>query len=96
MVRGAAVRSQREKELREREKERAEAANKRKGRADRRRADGKSAEGRSRCLLAHGTQNLTPLTVAKRQTVTLLKKTNSPVPYLPVPYLPILPPLQVP
>ena len=39
--RGAAARSQREKELREKERERAEAANKRKGRAERRRADGK-------------------------------------------------------
>lgn len=38
--RGAAAKSQREKEMREREKERAEAASKRKGRADRRRADG--------------------------------------------------------
>jgi hypothetical protein len=41
--RGAAARSQREKELREKERERAEAANKRKGRAERRRADGKSS-----------------------------------------------------
>jgi hypothetical protein len=42
--RGAAARSQKEKEQREqREKERLEAANKRKGRADRRRAEGKSA-----------------------------------------------------
>ena len=47
MARGAAARSQREKDLRDREKERAEAASKRKGRADRRRADGKSAKGRS-------------------------------------------------
>lgn len=40
--RGAAARSQKEKEQREqREKDRVEAANKRKGRADRRRAEGK-------------------------------------------------------
>ena len=38
--RGAAARSQREKELRERERERSEAANKRKGRAERRRGEG--------------------------------------------------------
>jgi hypothetical protein len=38
--RGAAARSQREKELRDRERERAEAASKRKGRADRRRGEG--------------------------------------------------------
>ncbi|KAF1988693.1 hypothetical protein K402DRAFT_18002 [Aulographum hederae CBS 113979] len=37
--RGAAARSQREKELREKEKQRSEAANNRKGRADRRRAE---------------------------------------------------------
>jgi hypothetical protein len=38
--RGAAARSQREKELREKHKERIDAATKRKGRAERRRVDG--------------------------------------------------------
>jgi hypothetical protein len=39
-ARGAARKSQREKDFKEREKERAEAAHKRKGRFDRRRAEG--------------------------------------------------------
>lgn len=39
-IRGAAARSQRDKELRDRENDRAEAAQKRKGRADRRRGEG--------------------------------------------------------
>ncbi|KAF2646292.1 hypothetical protein P280DRAFT_386641 [Massarina eburnea CBS 473.64] len=42
--RGAAARSQREKELREKEKERTEAANRRKGRAERRKGDETPAE----------------------------------------------------
>lgn len=49
--RGAAAKSQREKELREKERERVEAANRRKGRAERRKGEGTTTPGICRTML---------------------------------------------